>query len=694
MFTLLILLFILTPPYLRFSENAKSAASSKNRAMKILIFYILILISTPNSNIPSLWEPSVFPLSYVEVERMIVCLLISLVILLSSFLPDNLEYGYSYYVQNIIRASLSAFLVLFIFKGIRLFISPPDLNINYDLLLLWSYGFFLLGNILPSRVKPKQLPKNVNISMESLFEQYQALKSRNEKIRDALFFGCLCLFLFIWLKWIENYVELFQFIAFIGIVIGFILMFIPSEDKGKGFSSVVGSLTGQSIDPTTVLGSRVQNFAQSIQETEFKKPKRVYSIPTDGLNLIDKGKTKISGSKGSLVIPTVTDKGTALVLMGKSEMVTETDEQKSTTEELEGTTTLWVPREEWDKIKLNLVPKDMDELTNVDLKQAGLETVSEIYEMSKKALNGLKTWKGPQGIFSSVLDETPSKYSIKETKDYTLVKLPGIYVFESKSIEIVNILGGFVKVLQIKGVGEYVQIFGGFITVMETPEYSFVQTPFVSVIETPQGEMIRVFGIDIQEGEKINLAEMRTKIIEDQRNFDEMFTKRIESLFEEDPRLILTDSKGNKKGFLIGEDEVLGDMKYKSKKKKKKQKGSGIKRIDSIKGIDRIERKTKHKKHFHHSKTATFARSKGQMEDVKKIELDENGIPTNHPELDELEDELNRIENSIEEADDKLLKDALSEDKHTEIVGRLKKKQTKLEERLKKLKENLKVKIV
>jgi hypothetical protein len=562
------------------------------------------------------------------------------------------------------------------------------------MLLLLSYGLFLLGNILPSRSKPKQLPKNVNISMESLFEQYHALKSRNEKIRDALFFGSLCLFLFIWLKWIANYVELFQFIAFIGFVIGFILIFTPTEEKGKGFSSVVGSLTGHSIDPTSALGSRVQNFAQSIQETEFKKPERVYSIPTEGFNLIDKGKTKINASKGSLIIPTVTDKGTALVLMGKSEMETEADEQQSTTEEHEGTTTLWVPPEEWDKIKLNLVPKDMDKLSEIDLKHAGLETASDIYEQSKKAFNNLKAWKGPQGIFSSILDEKPSKYSIKETKDYSLVKLPGVYVFESKSIEIVNILGGLVKVLQIKGVGEYVQIFGGFVTVMETPEYSFVQTPFVSVIETPQGEMVRVFGIDIQEGEKINLAEMRTKIIEDQRNFDDMFAKRVENLFEEDPRLILTDSKRGKKGFLIGEDEILGDMKHKSKKKQKKQSGSSIKRIESIKGIDGIERKSKHGKRFHSSKTITYTRSKSQDKDVKKIELNENGIPTNNPELEELEDGLNRIEALIDEADDKLLKDTLSEDKHTEIVGRLKKKQTKLEEKIKSLKEDLKVKIV
>jgi hypothetical protein len=614
--------------------------------------------------------------------------------MIKSFLPDNLEYGYAYYIQNIIRASWSAFLILFIFKGLTLFISPPDLKIDFDLILLWSYVFFLLGNIITGSRKPITVSRNVNMSMESLFEQYQALKTRNERIRDALFFGSLSLFLFIWLGWIENYIDLFQYIAFFSLIIGFILIFTPSQEKGKGFSSIVGSLTGQTIDPTSALGNRVHDFAKSIQETDFKKPERVYSIPTDGMKLIDKGKTTFSAAKGSLAIPTVTEKGTALVLMGKSEMETKVKEQESASEKIEGTTTLWIPSEKWDQIKLNLIPKAVDELSEGDLKQAGLETASEIYEKSKEAFNNLKAWKGPQGIFSSIFDETPSKYSIKETKDYSLVKLPGVYVFESKSIEIVNILGGFVKVLQIKGVGEYIQIFGGFVTVMETPEYSFVQTPFVSVIETPQGEMIRVFGIDIQEGEKINLAEMRTKIIGDQRNFNEMFEKRVESLFEEDPQLILTDFEGDKKGFLVGEDELLGDMKYKSERKQKKKQKARLKKIESIKGINGMKGKSKTHKHFHFSKSISTSKSQNQTGNVKKIDLDKDGIPTNHPQLEELEKVLIRIDASIDEADNKLLQGTLSEEKHTEIVERLKKKQTKAEDKMNKLKEDLKVKIL
>ncbi|MFX0088091.1 MAG: hypothetical protein ACFFAU_20725, partial [Candidatus Hodarchaeota archaeon] len=394
MFGILIILFIFTPIYVLFSEENKSAASAKNRALKILIFYVLIQLSTPNSSIPALWDPLFFPISYQDLERLIVCLLIPVIMLVSSFLPSNLEYGYSFYIQNIIKVCWSALLILFIFKGISLFILPSGLFIDFDQMLLVTYGLFLLGNVLPGGSKPIKISKDMKMSMNSLFDQYQAMKSRNERIRDALFFGSICLFIFMWLNWIENYKEIFQFIAIIGLFIWFILLFASSEEKGRGFSSVINSITGQTIDPTSVIGSRVQNFAQTIQETQFEKPERVYSIPTDGMKLISKGKTKISASKGSLAVPTVTNKGTALVLMGKSEMETETEGQQTTKEEIEGTTTLWVPPEEWDKIKLKLVPKDMDELSDIELQQAGIHTATEIFEKTKNALDSLKTWKG------------------------------------------------------------------------------------------------------------------------------------------------------------------------------------------------------------------------------------------------------------------------------------------------------------
>ncbi|UCG90383.1 MAG: hypothetical protein JSU57_01235, partial [Candidatus Heimdallarchaeota archaeon] len=434
---------------------------------------------------------------------------------------------------------------------------------------------------------------------------------------------------------------------------------------------------------------------------EFQRPERVYTIPTDQMKLVSKGKTSVTATKGAIAIPTVTEKGTALILMGKSEMETKTEDQEtSSKKEIDGTTTLWLKSEEWDKIKLQLNPREMSELTESELKDAGIDTATEIFETTKKALNDLKAWRGPQGIFSSVLDTTPSKYSIRETEDYSLVRLPGIYVFESNMLELVNVLGGLVKVIEVKGVGQYVQVFGGFVTVLETPDYSFVQTPFVSVIDTPQGEKVRVFGIDIQEGDPVNLEEMRTKIIQDQRNFDQLFSKRVEALFREDPQLLLTDSKGEKMGFIVGEDELLSDT-HKGEKSLK-----GIKGLKGLKGIERSESKRKRgrkHKHFTIERKATVRFKSGHSKapiterptrDDVISDLNSEGLPKDHPDLISIDGDLARIDEAIDAADDKLLNNEISETKHTEIINRLEARKEKLERKKDKVLDQLKPKLI
>ena len=125
---------------------------------------------------------------------------------------------------------------------------------------------------------------------------------------------------------------------------------MPQRKRTNGLNSVLNSLTGKIVDPNSQVGSRINEFASAIQETSFEKPARVFTIPTDDMKIISKGKTSISAKKGVIAVPTVTEKGTTLVLMGKSEISTETEEQEVSTKEVDGTTTIWVPPEEWDQI--------------------------------------------------------------------------------------------------------------------------------------------------------------------------------------------------------------------------------------------------------------------------------------------------------------------------------------------------------
>jgi hypothetical protein len=681
----IVVLFFFIPVYRYFIKDDKSAASPMNRVGKILIFFILILISTPNYVIPNLNG-----FAYSDLERTVVCLLIPFVILMNGFSFQTLKLGYWFYIHKILQACWLASLVIYFFKGIYLFKPVYFSLVDFDAVLIVSFFLFVLGSLLP--VAPKQV--SVSASATDLFNQYQALRSRTERLRDTLFFGGLCLIIFLLLQWVSLHLEIFQFSAFLSLLIGFILIFTPRTQK-NGFGSLANALSSQaqSIDPTSQIGSRVQNFAQTIQSTEFKRPERVYTIPTDQMKLVSKGKTSLTAAKGTIAVPTVTEKGTALILMGKSEVETKAEDQTtSKKQEIDGTTTIWLPPDEWDKVKLQLTPKDVSELTETDLKNIGIETVSEIFEKGKKALNDLKAWRGPQGLFSSVLDATPSKYSITETEDYSLVRLPGIYVFESNMLELVHIFGGMVKVIEMKGVGQYVQVFGGFVTVLETPDYSFVQTPFVSVIETPQGEKVRVFGIDIQEGDPIDLEEMRQRIIQDQTNFNQLFTKRVETLFREDPQLFFAETKGEKIGFIVGEDEVLTDAPRK-----------GLKAIKALKPIkspkppkppkDRSKRKHGHfeRKKFVKMIHKTDEDLQAMTSENTTFDLEET---YEDPQLQEIEEAIARIEDSINVADEKFLNNEISESKHSEIINRMKERKEKLQNKKEDLVEQLKPKLV
>jgi len=631
-----LIIFFFTPIYLTLWKPEKSSASSMNRAIKFLIFFIFIQFTSPQ--IPIFPEfDNVFILTYAEIERFIICFIVPFVVILKSFSFELLNLGYFYYLSQILRSFWKALIIIFIFKGLNLFIPSTNFPFDFDIVLFIAYILYVFSSLLPiSR-------KKVKISAESILEQYQAFQSPGERVRDVFLTSGIIILILNGLKWIqpENQ-NFFSYIAVISIILGFIFIFAPKEQNGV--KSFLSSLAGGSIDPNSDLGTRVHNYFKIIQQTSFQKPETIYTISDDKVTLLDKGKTILKANKGAIAFPTVTDKGTALVLVGKSEMETIGDSNKHEAKEIDGTTTIWVNPEEWAKIKNQLTIKDFSTISESELSQVGINTKNELSAKAESAFNTLKNWKGPQGIFNSFFDPTPSKYAITETKDYTSIRLPGVQVFESKQLELVNILGGVVKVIEMKEIGTYVQILGGIVTVIEKGDYTFVQTPVVSVIDTPKGEMVRVFGIDIQGGEKIDLLEFQEKIITDHSKFNQLFTARLERLFETNPQLLLAESKGEQLGFLVGEDGLL--------------EGSSTGYIQSKSTIDE-------------SKPIVIS----TVEDNQRILVED------------IEKEINQVESLINEADDRLLSTQISENKHTEIVKRLEERKSQLLDKLYKIKE-------
>jgi hypothetical protein len=86
--------------------------------------------------------------------------------------------------------------------------------------------------------------------------------------------------------------------------------------------------------------------------------------------------------------------------------------------------------------------------------------------------------------------------------------------------------------------------------------------------------------------------------------------------------------------------------------------------------------------------------SQKQEQDVEPeyYDYDDEGIPVNHPELMSLDNEIAQVGDSLEKADEKFLNDEVSDQKHEEIVKRLKEKKKRLTQRRKQLTDNLTLK--
>ncbi|MHA2174776.1 MAG: hypothetical protein ACXABI_08100 [Candidatus Hodarchaeales archaeon] len=666
-FGILILLFLIIPFSKYFIQQDVDIPSPLNRAMKILIAFIIIDIFGPTIADDELWDQTLLSLSYVELETLFACLLTPFSIIWNRFNPTTLHLGYFHYIGEIFRGVWTASLVTLILRGFSVLTIPQDFLVELESLLILGLGFNIVGLILPRPLQRTQY------SIDTLLKQSLLFKTRIERVRDGFLSTSIILLIFLWLpNWIINQREFIEYSAFILLIIGILLLISPQKRRTNGIGTTLRSLTGNLIDPSSQIGNRVQNFAETIQQTSFEKPNRVFTIPSDDLKIFSKGKTSVSARKGSIAVPTVTDKGTTLVLMGQSEIQTEDEKQEVQTKNVEGTTTIWVPPEEWNEMKVQLESKEINELTETELIKAGLDSTTDLYNKANRAISQLRNWKGPQNLFSSVFDTSPSKYAVTETKDYTYIRLPGILVYERKGINLVQILGGLVQVVDIKGVGEYVKILGGLVTVMQTPDYEFVQTPFVSVLETPVGEVVKVFGIKIQEGEKIDMDQARHEILGAQERFNRLFTNQVENLFENNiPNLLLSNSKGEQEGFLLGESEAISDKTFRPTRKRKvkahryiqefPKKDTSIELKSKIKSNHYVE-----KEEFHEVKIGS------------EYEYDEDGYPINHPEINSIEEELSQIKSSLEKMDEKFLNDEVSEQKHEEIVGRLKDKKDRL----------------
>ena len=149
-----IFLFVFVPLSNIFSREERIIPSHLNRAIKILIVFIIINILGPKGLDSHVWD-SFLPIPYFELEAFITCLLTPIAIIWNRFDLDALNFGYDYYVGEILRGFWYATVVIFILRGLNLFQIPSSINIELEVFLLGALFLNLIGLVIPGNA-PKQ----------------------------------------------------------------------------------------------------------------------------------------------------------------------------------------------------------------------------------------------------------------------------------------------------------------------------------------------------------------------------------------------------------------------------------------------------------------------------------------------------------------------------------------------------------
>lgn len=643
--------YILSPIFVYYSKD-ETSTSSKNKALKFLLIYIILDLITGNS-IPFDIFNGTFILSYSDLERVILAVMVSSSIIFDRLATKFLLYGYFFYLENVIAGIFYGSASIYVLIGLK----TINRNLIFDLPLEEIFLISALSTfVLSILFEPREIPQKLQTQKTGLMAVQNILMpmSRIERIKNSsLKIGAIFL-IFDFLKLTNEpiFMQIGWGFVIIFIFLAFFSGFIPSTNSSanQGLRSLIqGNIESKD------LRNRINDYSNIIKDIDFKETKEIFLSPNEDVEIFEKGETKFTTGKGSLIVPTVSENGTTLVIHGKSKVEQTTSSTEIEEKVIDGTTTIFVSPKEWKDMKVKLIKKNVDQIQDSDLMNVGISELEELFSKTKESINKLKNWRGPEGLFSTDISEAlnfnPSKYGVIERKGLTWVRFPGVMVFETPKMEIVNILGGFVKVINLRKIGEFVQIFGGFITVLSTKKYEFVNSPFFTVVDTPYGEFVRILGFDVQTGGKLNLEEVREEILKDYEMFNNLYSDKVQNIFNTRPDLLFSESEeGVSFGMIASEDEVLTDELI----------------IDEI--PEEIEKEFSKEK----IKTDFTGRTLevGNKSSRKKRSHQAKQTRT--------KEKINSIEQEMSLADQKLYDGLISEDKHSEIIRRLEKKKLEL----------------
>ncbi|MFX0116260.1 MAG: hypothetical protein ACFFB3_17050, partial [Candidatus Hodarchaeota archaeon] len=474
--------------------------------------------------------------TYKELEHWGVLLLLTLGFLATSFDRKLLrQREFSDFVLLICRGVFSSFLTLFFFVRLE-FVS---IEFSSNILFIGGLGSYILSGMGPSRLGIMQLA-----AAGGLPAVPQA--SRTEGLRDSFVLGGLMVLFFeLALNWLEGAYWVETAIILVGGAI-FIQVFLLKRGLNPLAFAGGADFLKNRID---YVGDSLQEFQEELASDSLNLTRRTVLSATDEVTLLKRGNETYSADRNAIILPLRENENeTTLAVLGKGKITLgERAAADEKDQEVDGTTTLTIPRKDWEEIKASkaLVPASLSDEAFAKIGS----TKEKLSQQISSNLAQLKNVSLSRESFTSLIP-TMSRYGIQDSKEGTSVSLPGLRVIEKKNLTYVKL--PFLEVMDSR-FGDLVSL--PFLRVLSTKRVEVVHSPFFSVVETSKGSIVKIFGFTIREGD-LNEAELRQTVEESLGHFAAArnqlgIGKEIES------RLLLTSSTEGPKMRLLGGDQLI-----------------------------------------------------------------------------------------------------------------------------------------
>ncbi len=524
-----------------FEKKAKQRKlSMMGSAIKLFIIAILISFFTRNSQ-PDVTFPLPPDISYLDIENILIASIFILAIILNGVQFSLMRYhgfqGYLAFLKSLMRGIWLANIGIFMLIAFNILRNELLSGNTWEKLLLYSLALYLCSSLIPY----------THNSITNLIIHRNSFLS----LRDCTLGASITLIIlnFIFHKLT---LEIWDSILPLLFIASVILYVFGMEKAGEENALITRSI------------SRTKEMARKISELNFDEPEEVF-ITNKATNILKNQSTKMIANQNSLIIPlSKTKDSVAVEVVGKLELEAKDAIGRIKNESVEKMTFV-LSNNEWLKLKKGLKPRRFLEINLSDFYK-NFNTREELIGSLKNSLSQYKEWSQTEGILNiqQRLQLNKSSYGVVSKESSKEINFPGVKAIEGPDSFLVKI--GPIQSIDVKkqipGLDKKAKFFNIKMPFVASTEfeingrYFMIDLPGVSVLETPKGTIIKIFGYEFTEGNKLEILEDLNKMLTVQERFEGYFESQMLNMLSitKAPKLLLMqkNSEDNPKLLMTG----------------------------------------------------------------------------------------------------------------------------------------------